>query len=69
MKLEVIFHCIFAPAQLNITINDSFGYPVRPKEWLLVPLNVIDEAVNRIQNGSIVNVVYDPNAALLVERL
>ncbi|MCM3206533.1 GIY-YIG nuclease family protein [Paenibacillus illinoisensis] len=68
-KLEGIFHRIFAPAQLNITIHDRFGHPVRPKEWFLVPLNVIDEAVSLIQNGSIINVVYDPKTASLVERL
>ncbi|MFE9276813.1 GIY-YIG nuclease family protein [Paenibacillus glucanolyticus] len=68
-KLEGVFHRIFAQAQLNITINDRFGHPVRPKEWFLVPLNVIDEAVSRIQDGSIVNVVYDPQTARLVEQL
>ncbi|EGG33784.1 GIY-YIG nuclease family protein [Paenibacillus sp. HGF5] len=68
-KLEGIFHRIFAPAQLKITIHDRFGHPVSPKEWFLVPLNVIDEAVSRIQDGSIINVVYDPKTASLVERL
>lgn len=68
-KLEGIFHRIFAPAQLDITINDRFGHPVHPKEWFLVPLDVIDEAVSFIQDGSIINVVYDPTIARLVERL
>lgn len=68
-KLEGIFHRIFAPAQLNITINDRFGHPVRPREWFLVPLTVIDEVVNRIQDGSIVNMVYDPKTVRLVEQL
>lgn len=65
-KMEGIFHRIFAPAQLDLTINDRFGRPVRPKEWFLVPLHVIDEAVRRIQDGSITNVVYDPKTASLV---
>lgn len=68
-KLEGIFHRLFSPAQLNITIHDRFGRPVRPKEWFLVPLDVIDEAVGRIQDGSIINMVYDPKTASLVERL
>lgn len=68
-KLEGVFHRIFAPAQLNITINDRFGHPVRPKEWFLVPLNVIDEAVSRIQDGSIINMIYDPQTARLVRQL
>jgi SIR2-like domain len=59
---------IFAPAQLDLTIEDRFGYPVRPREWFLVPLHVIDEAVQRIRDGSIINVVYEPKSARLVER-
>ncbi|RSK45410.1 GIY-YIG nuclease family protein [Bacillus canaveralius] len=66
MKLEGVFHRIFAPAQLDLTIHDRFGRPVRPKEWFLVPLHVIDEAVQRIRDGSITNMVYDPKTASLV---
>jgi len=65
-KLENIFHRIFAPAQLDLTIPDRFGHPVRPREWFLVPLHVIDEAVQRIRDGSITNVIYDPQTARLV---
>jgi len=65
-KLENIFHRIFASAQLDLTIPDRFGNPVKPQEWFLVPLNVIDEAVDRIVDGSIVNVIYDPQTARLV---
>src|SRR3546814_274709 len=34
-KLENLFHRIFAPAQLDLTIQDRFGHPVRPREWFL----------------------------------
>ncbi len=67
-KLEKIFHRIFAPAQLHLTIHDRFGHPVQPQEWFLVPLQVIDEAVQRIRDGSIEGMVYDPTSARLVER-
>ncbi len=65
-KLENIFHRLFGAAQLDLTIEDRFGNPVKPREWFLVPINVIDEAVRRIQDGSITEVVYDPKAARLV---
>ena len=65
-KLENIFHRLFGAAQLDLTIDDRFGNPVRPKEWFLVPLQVIDEAVERIRDGSITDVVYDPQTARLV---
>jgi hypothetical protein len=67
VKLEALFHRIFAPAQIDLTINDRFGHPVRPREWFLVPLNVIDEAVQRIRDGTITEVIYDVNRAALVK--
>lgn len=66
-RLENLFHRLFAPARLNITIKDRFGHPVQPEEWFLVPLHVIDEAVQRIRDGSITRVVYDPKGARLVD--
>ncbi len=65
-KLESLFHRIFAPAQLDLTIHDRFGHPVRPREWFLVPLHAIDEAVRAVRDGSITSVVYDPRTAQFV---
>ncbi len=67
-KLEALFHRIFAPAQIDLTINDRFGHPVRPREWFLVPLTVIDEAVQHIRDGTITEMSYDPTSASLVKR-
>ena len=65
-RLEHIFHRLFGAAQLDLTIDDRFGNPVKPREWFLVPLQVIDEAVQRIRDGSITEVAYDPQTARLV---
>lgn len=67
-KLENLIHRIFSPAQIDITIQDRFGNPVQPREWFLVPLAVIDEAVQKIRDGSITQVTYDPKSAQLVPR-
>ncbi|WP_329867449.1 GIY-YIG nuclease family protein [Stenotrophomonas hibiscicola] len=64
-KLENLFHKIFSPAQLELTIEDRFGKPVKPREWFLVPLQAIDEAVSRIRDGSITDYIYDPKSAQL----
>ena len=66
IRLENIFHRLFSAAQLDLTIEDRFGHPVKPREWFLVPLHVIDEAVLRIRDGSITDVVYAPDTARLV---
>jgi hypothetical protein len=65
VKLENLLHRIFESARLDIEIKDRFGHPVTPREWFLVPLFAIDEAVERIRDGSIKGVVYDPTTASL----
>ena len=50
VKMENLFRRLFSAAQLDLTINDRFGNPVKPREWFLVPLHVIDEAVQHLQN-------------------
>lgn len=64
-KLENLVHRIFGPARLDIEIKDRFGQPVIPREWFLVPLFVVDEAVERIRDGSITRYSYDPLSASL----
>jgi hypothetical protein len=64
-KLENLIHRVFAPAQLEVEIKDRFGRPVIPREWFLVPVFVVDEAVERIKDGSITQYVYDPKNARL----
>lgn len=67
-KMERLFHRLFGPARLNITIHDRFGQPVQPEEWYLVPLFVIDEVVDRIKDGTITDYAYDPATASLTRR-
>lgn len=65
-RLENIFHRLFGAAQLDLTIEDRFGNPFKPREWFLVPLHVIDEAVQCIRDGSITGVSYDLTTARLI---
>lgn len=67
-KLEALIHRIFGSVRLDIQIQDRFGRPVVPEEWFMVPFFVIDEAVEKIKDGTITNYVYDPSKATLVER-
>lgn len=65
-KLENIFHRLFGAVQLDLTIEDRFGHPVKPQEWFLVPLHVINEAVACIRDGSITDMHYDPASARMM---
>jgi hypothetical protein len=67
-QLEALIHKVFAPALLDLTIQDRFGNPVRPREWFLVPISAIDEAVQRIRDGSIVRCRYAPPSGRLLSE-
>ncbi|MGP9790876.1 GIY-YIG nuclease family protein [Roseinatronobacter sp. NSM] len=67
-RLENLIHRIFEPARLDIEIMDRFGRPVAPTEWFLVPLFAINDAVEKIKDGTIAGFVYDPTQAKLVQR-
>jgi hypothetical protein len=64
-RLENLIHRIFGAARLDVEIKDRFGNPIVPREWFLVPLFVIDEAIERIKDGTITGYAYDPRTASL----
>ena len=66
MKLEHLLHDFFAAARLDIEITDRFGKKIRPREWFLLPQQVISEAVSRLKDGSIVNCRYDADKTRIV---
>ena len=57
----------FGSARLKIEIKDRFGRPVIPQEWFCVPFNCIEQVVDRIKDGSIVDYTYDAKTASLVK--
>ena len=67
VKLENLVHRFFENARLDIEIPDRFGNPVVPREWFLVSLPVIDEAVARIRDGTIADYGYDREKAEVVK--
>lgn len=67
-RLERLIHRVFGSAQIDLSVPDRFGNPIRPRDWFLVPISVIDEAVQRIRDGSITRFQCDPKQARLVER-
>lgn len=56
-KLEQLLHQFFAHANLQVEV--VLGKRVVPKEWFVVPLHLVEEAVARILDRSIVNYRYD----------
>jgi hypothetical protein len=68
VKLENLLHRFFAEARLDIEIVDRFGKSCRPREWFMVPLDVISKAIEKLIDGSIVNFRYDRETCDIVPR-
>jgi len=58
-KLEQLIHQFFSCSCLDIDIIDANGKVHKPREWFVAPLNVIEEAIELIISGDIVNYRYD----------
>jgi len=57
--LEALLHKFFSSARLDMELQDRFGSQVQPREWFLVPLEVIEEAIEKIKEGTIDQFRYD----------
>jgi len=66
-KVENLLHRFFSPARLELTISDRFGKPVQPREWFLVPLPAIKEAIDCLIDKNLHQYRYDTNSASLVK--
>jgi hypothetical protein len=68
MKLENLLHRIFDSVRCDIEIIDRFGKPTVPKEWYLVPFFIIEEAIEKIKDGTISSVIYNPKTSSFESR-
>ena len=59
-KLEGLLHRFFANACLDIDLFNEKGQRLNPREWFVVPFEVIEETIQLILNENIVNYKYDP---------
>lgn len=66
--LEHLLHRVFAEVRLDLTQVDRKGRNYDPSEWFVVPRKVINQAINMIMSGEIVDYVYDKALRRLVER-
>lgn len=66
--LEHLLHRVFAEVRLDLTQVDGKGRNYDPTEWFVAPRKVINQAINMIMSGEIVDYVYDKALQRLVER-
>lgn len=58
-KLESLLHRFFAKSCLDIEFENEKGQRINPREWFVVPFEVIEESIQLILNENIVNYEYD----------
>ena len=58
-KLESLLHRFFAKSCLDIEFENEKGQRINPREWFVVPFEIIEESIQLILNESIVNYEYD----------
>lgn len=66
-KFETLVHRTLNSAQMQISVTDACGVVHNPKEWFVVPLQVVDTIVKRITDGSIVDYTYNAQLGCLVK--
>lgn len=64
-KLENLLHRFFADCCLNVLIDDGKGGKLKPREWFVIPIEVIIETIELIINGNITNYKYDSQSEKL----
>lgn len=64
-RFEDMIHQILKPVQFHLTVFDHNGVEHHPKEWFVVPLNVVDAIIEKIMDGSIVDYTYNAQMGCL----
>ena len=68
-KLEQLLHNFFGSSCLNIDIFDENKIRHTPREWFIAPLDVIEEAVELIISGTVLNYKFNSETSLIEEKI
>lgn len=65
---EKLLHTFFRDAQADIQIPDRFGNLVKPKEWFFLPLDLIKQVIQILQNDDITQYQYDSKSVSIINN-
>ncbi|MFB2589005.1 GIY-YIG nuclease family protein [Acinetobacter sp. c1-l78] len=68
-KFEQLIHRVFATVCLDVEFDTKNNLRVNPREWFVVPLEVIEEAIGLIMSGEIVDYRFDLKAQTIVKTV
>lgn len=57
--LEGLLHRFFGKVCLNVDVYDDQHRRITPREWFVVPFQIIEKAIDMLIKGSIVDYIYD----------
>lgn len=62
---ETLLHQVLDAVQMRFTVYDEKGVECHPKEWFVVPIDVVDTIIMKILDGSITRYTYNPEMQCL----
>jgi hypothetical protein len=65
--LETNIHRFFSGTNLQLEIRDNQGILHYPREWFIVPLSVVEEAIQLIVKKEIGHYKYDPHMKVIIK--
>ena len=68
-KLEQLLHNFFGSSCLNIDIFDENKRRHTPREWFIAPLEVIEQAIQLIINGQVIDYNYNVENKTIIKRI
>lgn len=67
-KLEQLLHNFFGKSCLNIDIFDEKKRRHTPREWFVAPIEIIEQAIELIISGEVVNYSYDAENRVISKK-
>jgi hypothetical protein len=65
-KFEQLLHNFFGNSCLELDVFDEKGKRHTPREWFITPIEIIEQAIELIINGKIINYKYDAENKVIV---
>jgi hypothetical protein len=67
-KLEQLLHNFFGNSCLEIDVFDEKGKRHTPREWFIAPFEVIEQAIELIISGEVVDYRYDASNEMIIKK-
>ena len=67
-KFEQLIHNFFGNSCLEIDVFDEKGKRFTPREWFIAPIEVIEQTIELIINGKVINYKYDAENMTIIKR-